>query len=118
MNKKRRSPTSTPFDIFFARLTAGLLDRPLLRSALLRSALIAKTTDREPVEPVAVVPEHAGVIVEEAAGVRAVAIVLRSTPKVAEVAEIVVAAVVAASGQGRENSRIVGTWIVANGTSV
>ena len=118
MNKKRRSPTSTPFDIFFARLTAGLLDRPLLRSALLRSALIAKTTDREPAVLVVVVPVHVGVIVAEIAVVRVGVIVLRSAPEEGVVAEIVVAAEVAASGKGRENSRIVGTWIVANGTSV
>lgn len=104
--------------IFFARLSAGLLDRPLLRSALVRSALIAKTTNRKTVERVEVGPEHGRVIVVEIAAVCVVNTAHRSTPKEGVVAEMVVVAVaVEASGKGRETSCVVGTWIVAHGTS-
>ena len=104
---------------FFARLTAGFPYRPLLRSALLRSALIAHTTDRKSVVLAAgAVPVHNGAIVVETAVECGVVIELRSTPKEGVVAEIaVVAAAVVASGKGRETSGVVGTGVIAHGTS-
>ena len=104
---------------FSPALRRVLLDRPLWRFALWRSALIAHTTDRESEVLVVVAPVHVGVVVGEAATVCEAAIALRSTPKVGVVAEIAVAAVVVvASGKSRETCGIVGGKIIAHCTFI
>ena len=98
---------------FSPALRRVLLDRPLWRFALWRSALIANTTDRESDALGVAEPAHVGEVVAEVATVREAATVLRSTPKVGGDAEIeVVAEVVAASGKGRETCGIVGGGII------
>ena len=83
----------------FARVTAGLLDKSLWRSALVRLALIAHTTDQEPAGLLVVVPECGGVIADKVAAVCVAERFLRSTPKVGSASEIGVVAAVIASGK-------------------
>ena len=84
--------------------------------ALLRSALIANATDRKADGLVAVVPVHVGATAVETAVVSVVAIVLRSAPKVGAEAEIVVVAVVVASGKSRKACCVIDTLFVADYT--